>query len=341
MAGESISPLGNIGLGSSGYYSSYDPMMMAMMGGYGYGSMMDPSMSMMGGYGMGMGMMNPMILGAADATGTGNYMDRYMDYLQKYNEYAEKMEERKLQHATEMHRKSQLAEVANLSAHDQSFFLKAVEDGDVQHCVREMHDAIRRGNMDYVVKTFFELKQVIYNKFSDYFKSSDGNVNSDEKIKQYICILYSEIAGGYASSGGIKPDLKNDVLTYGETPWQHGFNKTYLGNSGHNQLNAEDALNQMFGTGINDAGSKAKAEKIGAWTARGAEVATAGAVGTVAGVTALGAAKFFTPSWVAKHCPEAVASNGLFKWGTKFKTWGKGVGLAAAGLDILWQMSRN
>ena len=335
--GQSISALGNYGLGSSGAYSSYDPLMMSMMGGYGYGGMMDPSMTMMGGYGM--GMMNPMMMGmGTDPATGGNYMDRYMEYLQKYNEYTERMEERRLQHATEMHRKTQLAEVSNLSAHDQSFFLKAVEDGDVQHCVREIHDAIRRGNMDYVVKTFYELKQVIYNKFSDYFKTSDGNINSDEKIKQYICILYSEIAGGYAISGGIKPDLKNDILTYGETPWQHGFNKTYLGNSGHNKLNAEDALNQMFGTGINDAGSKAKAEKIGEWAARGAEVATAGAVGTAAGVTALGAAKLFTPGFLKRS---AIASNGLVKWGTKFKTWGKGVGLLAAGADILWQLSRN
>ena len=338
MADNNISPLGNYGLGSSGLYSSYDPLMMSMMGGYGYGSMMDPSMSMMG-YGMGMGYMNPMMM--TDSTGSGNYMDRYMEYLQKYNEYAEKMEERKLQHATEMHRKSQLAEVANLSSHDQAFFLKAVEDGDVQHCVREMHDAIRRGNMDYAVQAFYGLKQVIYNKFSDYFKSSEGNVNSDEKIKQYICILYSEIAGGYASSGGIKPDLKNDVLTYGETPLQHGFNKTYLGNKGHNKLNAEDALNQMFGTGINDEGSKAKAEKIGSYAARGAEALTAGAVGGVAGATALGALKFFTPSWATKHCPSAIADNSIVKWGTRYRTWGKTAAIAAIAADILWQMGRD
>ena len=234
-----------------------------------------------------------------------------------------------------------LAEVANLSAHDQAFFLKAVEDGDVQHGIREIHDAIRRGNMDYVAQKFFELKQEIYNKFSEYFQTSDGNINTDEKIKQYICILYSEIAGGYASSNGIKPDLKHDIETYGETPMQHGFNKTYLGNKGHNQLNAEQALNQMFGTGINDEGSKIKAEKIGSYAARAAEVGTAGVAGSIAGMTALGLAKFFAPDFLVKRIPDAIATNSAVKWGTRFRTWGKGVGLAAMALDILWQIGRD
>lgn len=325
---DEISALGTYGsLGSLGAYGSYDPtMMMGMMSNYsGYG-MMNPMM--MGGYGMGMG-----------GLGT-NYMDQYMEYMKKYNEYMEKMEERRVEHATQMHKKTQLAEVANLSAHDQAFFLKAVEDGDVQHGIREIHDAIRRGNMDYVTQKFFELKQEIYNKFSEYFQTTDGNINTDEKIKQYICILYSEIAGTYASSNGVKPDLKHDIQTYGETPWQNAFNRTYLGNHGHNQLNAEQALHQMFGTGINDEGSKKKAEMFGAWTARAAEVGTAGVAGSVAGVTALGLARFFTPNFLLKHVPEAVASNSVVKWGTKFKTWGKGFGLAAMAADALWQLTR-
>ena len=106
-------------------------------------------------------------------------------------------------------------------------------------------------------------------------------------------------------------------------------------------MTGEDTLNQMFGTGIKDAGYKAKVEKVAGWAGRGAQVASAGALGSIAGVAALGTAKFLTPSWVAKHCPDAIASNGAFKWGTKFKTWGKGFGLAAAGLDILWQMSKS
>ena len=327
---DGISALGTYGGLGTGAYNFYDPAMMGMgsYGSYGSYGMMNPMM--MGGYGMGMGI-----------GGYGNYMDQYMEMYKKYNEAMEKIEERRVEHGIKMHQKEQMAEVANLSAHDQAFFEKAVVDGDVQEGIREIHDAIRRGDMDNVTQKFFELKQEIYNKFNEYFRSTDGNINTDEKVKRYICILYSEIAGGYASSGGIKPDLKHDIAAYGETPWQHGFSKTYFGNSGHNQLNAEQALNQMFGTRINDEGSKKKAEMFGTWAARAAEVGTAGVAGSVAGVTALGLGKFLTPSFATKWIPDAIATNSVVKWGTKFKTWGKGAALATMALDILWQLGRD
>jgi hypothetical protein len=342
--GQSISALGSYGLGSSGAYSSYDPLMMSMMGNYGYGSMTDPAMMMNGGYGM--NFMNPMMMPmmggygagmyAADSTGNNSYIDRLTEMYEKYNAMTEKLEERRLQHATEMHRKTQLSEVANLSSHDQAFFLKAVEDGDVQHCVREIHDAIRKQNMAYATKIFYELKQVIFNKFSDYFKTSDGNVNSEEKIKQYICILYSEIAGGYASSGGIKPDLKDDILKYGPTSAEKGFFNSLFGNKKQNKLTGEETLYQMFGTGFEDVDYKEKVEKAAGWAGRTAQVGAAGLIGGAAGITALGTAKFFTPGWITRNCP----TNRAIKWATKFKTWGKTGALVAMGADILWQMSR-
>ena len=326
---DGISAIGTYGLGSAGLYGSYDPTMMSMMGSN-FG-MMNPML--MSGYGMGGG--------TVGVGGYENLMNQYMEMQKRYNEYAEKMEERKVEHGIQMHKKAQLAEVANLSAHDQAFFLKAVEDGEVQRGIREIHDNIRKGNIDYVVQKFFELKQEIYNKFSDYFQSSEGGINTDERVKQYICILYSEIAGGYASSNGIKPDLIHDIEKYGETPFQHGMNSAFLNNKGHNKLNAEQALHQMFGTGVNDAGSKKKAEMLGEYAGRAKEAALAGVLGTAGGFTALGLAKFFTPDFVTKRIPDAIATNNFSKWATKYKTWGKGAGLGLMALDILWQMGRD
>lgn len=331
--GQSISAIGNYGLGGTGY-SSYDPTMMAMMSGYGSYGMMNPAM--MSSYGMGM---NPMMSGLGGMYG-GSFMNQQLEMLKEYYKFQEELEKFKLEHATEMHKTQQMAEVANLSAHDQAFFLKAMEDGYVQQGIREIYDNIRSGNQDYVVKKFYELKQGIATKFSDYFNTADGAKNSRENINNLIRLLYAEIGGGFTADG-TKPDLINDIKSYGENPWQHGFNKTYLGNKGHNKLNAEEALNQMFGTGINDTGSKAKAEKIGSWCARGAEVATAGVTGLAAGAAALGLTKFFTPGFITKHVPEAISGNSLVKWGTKYGTWAKGAGLAAMGLDALWQLCRD
>lgn len=329
---QSISPIGNFGLGSSGAYSSYDPsMMMSMMSGYG---VMNPILGTFGGMGGGVPYMNPMMGGGA------NYYTQYMEAMKSIYKQQEEIEKQRLQSATEMHAMKEMAEYYNLSAHDQAFFSKAMLDGYIQQGIREMYDGIRKGNMDYVVQKFYELKQGILNKYSDHFASAEGGINSKENINNYIRILYSEIAGAY-TPGAPKPDLINDIQAYGETPFWHGFNKTWLGNKGHNQLNAEEALNQMFGTGINDAGSKAKAEQIGGYVSRAGEVAAAGVAGSVAGATALGVTKLFTPSFITKAIPDAITTNGLVKWSTKFGTWAKAGALALAVGDILWQMARD
>ncbi len=330
---EGISALGTYGLGGTGFYGTYDPTMIGMMGSYGSG-MMNPMMMnpmMMGGYGMGMG-----------AMGMGSsYMDQYMDSLKKYNEYMEKMEERKVEHAIQMHKKEQMAEVANLSAHDQAFFMKAVEDGDVQHGIREIHDAIRKKNLSYAAQKFFELKQEIYNKFSEYFKTTEGNINTDEKIKQYICILYSEIAGGYASSNGVKPDLKNDIEKYGENSFENAFNSHWFGNKDHNQLTSEQALYQMFGTGEQDIGTKKNMAMLGTATAAVGEALGAGVVGGAAGATIYGTCRAVLPNklgfgnWGWEH-NLAKKFNlkrlpGAMKWSA----------IAAGLVDIAWQLGRD
>ena len=123
-----ISAIGNIGLGSTGAYSSYDPTLMSMMGGYGA---MNPAM---------MSTMNPLMSGYTGMSGMygGSFYEQQMQMMKYYMQMQEEMEKYKLQHATEMHSLTQEASVANLSAHDKAFFYKAMEDGYVQQVIREI-----------------------------------------------------------------------------------------------------------------------------------------------------------------------------------------------------------
>ena len=115
-------------------------------------------------------------------------------------------------------------------------------------------------------------------------------------------------------------------------------NYKYLFTSFENKLpTLSEALNQMFGTGINDVGSKQKAEEFGVWGARAGELAGAGVVGLGAGATALGLGKLFTPELVTKHIPK----NSFVKWGSKFGTWAKAGALLFAAGDLMWQLSRS
>lgn len=330
---EGISALGTYGGLGAGAYNYYDPtMMMGMMNGVGGNYWTNPMMNpmMMGGYGMGMGM-------SADSTENKN---PYLEMYKQYYEAMEKLEEQRLEHQVQMHKKTQLAEVANLSDHDQSFFLKAVQDGDIQHGIREIHDAIRRKNLSYATQKFYELKQEIYNRFSEYFQSTEGNINTDEKIKQYICILYSEIAGAYASSGGIKPDLKDDFDKYGENSFENAFNSHWFGNKNHNQLTGEQAKHQCFGTAEQDTGTKAIMAKLGTGTAAVGEVATASAIGGAVGATGFALGRMLLPNklgWGKISFEHNLAKKfNLKRLPGAIKFCALGLGIA----DAFWQFTR-
>jgi len=297
------------------YGSYYDPTMMAMMGGYGSYGMSNPML--MGGLGM-MGMYNP------------TFMAQQTEMMKQMYSAQNEIQKMQLQNTTDLHAAKEQAQVYNTQIHDRAFFETVAVNGDVQNGIREIYDAIRRGDMDNVAQKYFELKQVILNKYSDHYRNSLGGVNDKENINHLISTLYSEIAGGYDPSNPVKPDLREDILRYGENAFQHGMNTTFLGNSGHNRLNAEECLNQIYGTNINDAGSKEKVEKIGRGVGRAKEFGIATAAGATAGATLLGLGKIL-PFGMSSPFRSGGRLAGVGKW-----AW---VGAIAAGIgDALWQM---
>jgi len=324
MTGESISSIGNLGLGNFGSY--FDPSSYAMMSGYGgygnyggYGSygMTNPML----GYSSAMMMNNPMMTGMYG----GAFMQNQMEALKQYYKFQEDLEQQRLEHQTEMHRKQQLSEVANLNAHEQKFLYEVMSDGFVKKGIRDIYDGIRQGHMDDVVAKFYTLKQEILNKHSDYFNTKEGSVNLANNLNEYISVMYSEIGANF--QGGIKPDLRQDIRSFGESPFQHGWNKHWLKNRGHNKLNAEQALNQIFDTGVNDVGSKKLAENVGA----GLSMATTGAIGGAAVATIpVAMAKAFVPSKIGfLKCMKGV------KW---FALAGAAINTLGA---LAWQYSKT
>lgn len=318
MTGESISAIGNyggLGLSNTGLYGSYyDPSMMSMLGGYGSYGMMNPMMNpMMSGMGY-MGTMGGMY--------SPDMMNNYTEMMKNMYSAQNEIQKLNLQNQVNMHAAKEEAQVFNNSIHNKTFFETIMDDGYIKNSVREIYDLVRQSNTDGVAVKYYELKQMILNKYADYFRNSVGGQNDKENIDDYISTMYAEIGGGLNPTGQ-KPDLREDIKLYGETPLEHGINTTFMGNSGHHKLTAEECLNQIYGTPIDDKGSKAHAEKIGRGIGRVKEFGVAAGVGAAVGATALGLGK--TLPLIGKHC------KGLGKW-----AWG---GAALAGLaDIMWQM---
>ena len=309
---EGISSIGSYGgLGSTGLYGSYyDPAMMSMMGGYGSYGMMNPMMT--GAMGMMGGMYNP------------SFMSNYTEMMKNMYSAQNEIQKLQLQNQVEMHAANEQAQVYNNMVHNKNFFETIMDDGYVKNAVREIYDAVHSSNMDAVASKYYELKQMIINKYGDHFTNSVGGQNDRENLDQYISTMYSEIGGGL-NPNAPKPDLRVDIKTYGETPFEHGIKTTFMGNSGHNKLNAEECLNQIYGTPINDKGSKEHAEKIGRGVGRAKELCLTAGAGAVAGLGFWG---------LGRIAPIKGISN-LFKGKAKALGWlGAGAG---AVLDLLWQ----
>lgn len=324
MTTDGISPIGNI----TGYtgYNNYDPTMLAIMNGYSNYALSNPYSSglMMNGYNG--------LTGINGYTGYNAYnqdsINAYLESLKQLYSAQNQIQQQSLQYSVDMHKAKEQANVTNAQVHDRTFFEKVSVDGDVQNCIREIYDSIRRGDTNYVAQKYYELKQVILNKYNDYYRNSSGGLNDKENLNQFISVLYSEIGGGY-DPNGIKPDLRNDILTYSETPFENAMNTTFMGNSGHNKYDGEELLNKIHGTRINDAGSKANARKIGRAAGRAKEGLYFAGGGAAAGLSlwALGRLQ-----------PIKFISNG-FKGKAKALAW---IGALGAGLfDAWWQTTRT
>lgn len=317
----SISAIGSYGgLGSAGLYGSYyDPSMMAAMSGYNssYG-VTNPAL--MNGIGMS-GMYNPMM----NSMGMMNmynpaFMAQQTEFMKQMYSAQNEIQKMQIQHQADLHTANENAQVQNIQSHNDAFFRTIISDGDFKDIVREMYTGIRDGKMDYVAQKYFELRQAILNKYGSHFKNSPGSINDNANLNQAISVLYSEYGAGF-SGDGIKPDLRTDILKYGENALQHGFNTAFMGNKDHTKSTAEEALYKIYGTPIEDKGSKEKAHMVGAGLGHVTETLTAGATGAAAGAGIWGLSK-------------------LFNIGGKFGNYVKAVAAAAAIGDIFWQLTR-
>ena len=136
-----ISPIGTLGLDSSGTYSSYDNYMPSMLGinpygNYGLGmnsSVFSPMYS-------GLGMMNP----SFGAYGMNNPMMQMMYDPLYYNKIMSQAERNKAQFNAEMHDILMQNEVRATQSTNTAWANKVLTDGSVQTCLRNLHNEVQK-----------------------------------------------------------------------------------------------------------------------------------------------------------------------------------------------------
>ena len=290
--------LGSFGLGAGGTYSSIGDMSSMGMAGYGMSGMG----AMMGMPGM-MGMYNPSFMG-------------------QMNQAYQEIEKQNLEHAGAMHKLMLQTQTQNYQADDQYLFQKSLEDGSVNTLIVNLADKIREGDADGICEEFDKLKSTLYTKHADYLKANSNRLNPSDSVNNVIENLYAQII---TAKTGQVASLRNDIKQYGETDFNHGFNKNFFGKKDYHNNYSEETLSYLFGTRIDNKSGKDRMENIGGTVGRVAEAGTVAASGAAAGIGA---------SILARLCSSKVTFSGA-KWMAAIGAVG---GLAA---DVLWQMSRD
>lgn len=290
--------LGSFGLGAGGTYSSIGDMSSMGMAGYGMSGMG----AMMGMPGM-MGMYNPSFMG-------------------QMNKAYQEIEKQNLEHAGAMHKLMLQTQTQNYQADDQYLFQKSLEDGSVNTLIVNLADKIREGDADGICEEFDKLKSTLYTKHADYLKANSNRLNPSDSVNNVIENLYAQII---TAKTGQVASLRNDIKQYGETAFNHGFNKNFFGKKDYHNNYSEETLSYLFGTRIDNKSGKDRMENIGGTVGRVAEAGTVAASGAAAGIGA---------SILARLCSSKVTFSGA-KWMAAIGAVG---GLAA---DVLWQMSRD
>lgn len=294
-----MSGLGTFGLGVGSSFGTYgDPSMMMGMGGM---------MGFPGGMGM-MGMYNPA-------------------FMSQMNQAYQDMEASQLRHSSAMHEIMMQNKTDAYKAEDMALFRKAMEDASLNGSVVNLAEKIREGDADGICEEFDRMKVALYQKYHKYLNENKDRLDPKESINNVIEMMYAEII---SKKTGEQVSLRNDIKRYGETAFMHGFNESFFGKKDYHNKYTEETLSYLFGTRIDNKGGKDRMEKIGSYTAKGAEGLTAAAAGYGIGLGAAAIGKVWNPFGVCKEL-------GL-KGSHKFA---KCAALAAFVGDILWQCSRD
>ena len=299
-------PLGNLGLGVTGQYGSYDaymPSSLAMNYGIGMGGSIFPMAGMYGMY-------NPV----------------FMAQMQQQVEASQAI------HNGNMHGLLLDNEVNAHQETDSALMRKMLTNGDIQQGIGNLYDKVRAGDQDGICNEFDKLKGYIFNTYRDEFKARNGKINPSASATQYIEAIYSQLASSWAGDGQVH-SLRDDIQRYGDGSFQNGFMTGFR--KGHHERYIDETMSHCFGMRIDQKESKDMRKGLGNGVGRVASGLEKGIYGAAAGV---GAATI--GCGLGK-----LISFGKLPTFTKFgRTAGFAACLGAiAGIaaDIYWQISKD
>ncbi len=320
ISGIGYNPLGNVGLGMSGQYGSYDAYMPSMMG---------------MGYGMGMGM-NPMF-------GMGGMMSAYPQFMAQMQATQNQIEASQAEHSSAMHK---ILMNNTVSAHretDSALMRKMLTNGDIQQGIQNLYNKVREGDQDGICSEFDKLKNYVYNTYRDELAARGDKINPSVSATQYIEAIYGDVIT--AQTGKVH-DLRSDIVAKGDGSFVNGFMSGFR--KDHHGRYIDETLNHCFGLEIDQKGAKDMKQTIGNAIGRPASVLEKGIYGAAAGAGAaglgLGLIKLINsafPKGSAEGAGRGAKCIRNIKWGGPLRFFAVAGLLAGMAADIWWQATDN
>ena len=304
LSGIGFSPLGNVGLGLTGQYGSYDAYMPSMLG-MGYGMGMNSSIFPMGGL---YGMYNP-----------GYMAKMYQDVEASQAIHTGNMHQILLDNEVRAHKETNTAAVK-----------KMLTDSDIQQRMSTLYEKVITGDQDGICQEFDRLQNYVLNTYKAEFKASGNDPLTS--ATRHIEAVYSQMASVWAGDGRAH-NLMDDIKYYGENSFKNGFMQGFK--KGHNSRYVDETLNHCFGLRIQNKESKDLRQDLGNGIGRTASVLEKGAYGSAIAVGATGIALGLGKAFSFGKLPWLKCMG---KAAPIAAVVGLGAGMLA---DIFWQVSKD
>lgn len=316
ISGIGWNPLGNVGLGMSGAYGSYDAYMPSMMG-----------------MNYGMGMMNPM---SSMGGMMGGMMGAYPTFMAQMQNVQNMLEKNQAQHSSAMHHILHQNEVNALRTTDSSLILKKLTNGGSHEGIAKLYAKVREGDQDGIRTEFTNLKNEILHRYSKEFAAYGDKINPSQEANKIIKDLYSRII--HAQTGQIA-DLEADIKRYGDSSLVNGIMQGLR--TDHHGSYVDETLNYCFGYDIDQKGSKDMKQTIGKGLGSVASALEKGVygLGIGAGLTGIGIGllKGLNTALPGKGI-KSIRSMGYWK---PMRIMAIVAGLAGMAADIWWKHSKS
>ena len=222
ISGIGWNPLGNVGLGMTGAYGSYDAYMPSTMG-----------------MNYGMGMMNPM---SSMGGMMGGMMGAYPTFMAQMQNVQNMLEKNQAQHSSAMHHILHENQYNAAKRTHEYTIAGMIPDADLEEGIGRLISMRNSNNWDGFCTEYRNLKEGLSHRYADELARMGDKINPSKVLNNIINNAYGRYHHGQT---GQTVYLDDDVKNNAYSPFMSGFMQAYR--PGSSERYSDEVLNYCLG----------------------------------------------------------------------------------------------